>query len=142
MEDTQGQVIVALMEQMIANGPDGLAGTFTALFNLAMKMERDAHLGAGLYERCRPRRHSVPEDRRGYANGDKPKTLDTQAGTVTVQIPKSQGHDEPFFPHSLERGRRSPCAVLLAIAEMYVQGVSTRDMANNRPPLHQYGGPG
>jgi transposase-like protein len=121
MEDTQGKVIAALMEQMIATGPDGLAGTFTALFNLAMKMERDAHLGAGLYERS--------EERRGYANGYKPKTLDTQAGTVTVQVPKSRGHDEPFFPRSLERGRRSSRAVLLAIAEMYVQGVSTRDAA-------------
>lgn len=121
MEDTQGKVIAALMEQMIANGPDGLAGTFTALFNLAMKMEREAHLGVGLYERS--------EDRRGYANGYKPKTLDTQAGTVTVQVPKSRGHDEPFFPRSLERGRRSSRAVLLAIAEMVVQGVSTRDAA-------------
>ncbi|MQX38631.1 IS256 family transposase, partial [Roseospira navarrensis] len=49
--------------------------------------------------------------------------------TVTVAVPKSRGCDEPFFPQSLERGRRSSRAIMLAIAEMYVQGVSTRDAA-------------
>ena len=68
-------------------------------------------------------------DRRGYANGYKSKTLDTTAGTVTVDVPKAAGIDEPFYPQSLERGRRSSRAVMLAIAEMYVQGVSTRDAA-------------
>jgi putative transposase len=48
---------------------------------------------------------------------------------VTVDVPKAAGIDEPFYPQSLERGRRSSRAVMLAIAEMYVQGVSTRDVA-------------
>src|SRR5512147_1496256 len=50
-------------------------------------------------------------------------------GLVTVDVPKAAGTDEPFYPQSLERGRRSSRAVMLAIAEMYVQGVSTRDAA-------------
>ncbi|WP_404381459.1 IS256 family transposase [Caenispirillum salinarum] len=98
-----------------------MAEAFTALFNLAMRMERDQHLGASPYERT--------DGRRGYANGYKPKKVDTPAGTVTVAVPKSRGCDEPFFPQSLERGRRSSRAIMLAIAEMYVQGVSTRDAA-------------
>ncbi|MBB4268315.1 IS256 family transposase, partial [Roseospira visakhapatnamensis] len=121
MQDTQGKVIAALMEQLIQTGPEGMAEAFTALFNLAMRMERDQHLGAGRYERSNARQ--------GYANGYKPKKVDTPAGTVTVQVPKSRGCDEPFFPQSLERGRRSSRAIMLAIAEMYVQGVSTRDAA-------------
>lgn len=121
MQDTQGKVIAALMEQLIQTGPEGMAEAFTALFNLAMRMERDQHLGAGPYERT--------ETRQGHANGYKPKTVDTPAGTVTVQVPKSRGCEEPFFPQSLERGRRSSRAIMLAIAEMYVQGVSTRDAA-------------
>ena len=48
---------------------------------------------------------------------------------MTVDVPKAAGIDEPFYPQSLERGRRSSRAVMLAIAEMYVQGVSTRDVA-------------
>ncbi|MBB4268288.1 transposase [Roseospira visakhapatnamensis] len=121
MQDTQGKVIAALMEQLIQTGPEGMAEAFTALFNLAMRMERDQHLGAGRYERSNARQ--------GYANGYKPKKVDTPAGTVTVAVPKSRGCDEPFFPRSLERGRRSSRAIMLAIAEMYVQGVSTRDAA-------------
>jgi putative transposase len=98
-----------------------MAQAFTALFNLAMRTERDQHLGAGLHERS--------DGRRGYANGYKPKTVDTPAGALTLRVPKSRGCEEPFFPQSLERGRRSSRAVMLAIAQMYVQGVSTRDAA-------------
>jgi len=121
MQDTQGKVIAAVMEQLIQAGPEGMAEAFTTLFNLAMRMEREQHLDAGAYERT--------EARRGYANGYKPKKVDTPAGTLTVQVPKSRGCDEPFFPRSLERGRRSSRAIMLAIAEMYIQGVSTRDAA-------------
>ncbi len=45
-----------------------------------------------------------------------------------MQVPKSAGHEgEPFYPQSLERGRRSVRAVMLAVAEMYIKGVSTRE---------------
>ena len=121
MSQKQDTIVTALMEQLIAEGPDGMAQVFTALFNLALRLERERFLGAGLYERN--------AERRGYANGYKSKTLDTTAGTVTVDVPKAAGADEPFYPQSLERGRRSSRAVMLAIAEMYVQGVSTRDAA-------------
>ena len=88
-------------------------------------MEREQFLGAGHYER-------VPE-RRGYANGAKPKLIDTPAGTLSLDVPKTAGTDEPFYPpkrwpQALERGRRSCRAVMLAVAEMYVCGVSTRDV--------------
>lgn len=43
-------------------------------------------------------------------------------------MPKTAGTDEPFYPQALERGRRSCRAVMLAVAEMYVCGVSTRDV--------------
>lgn len=121
MQDHQDRIVAALMEQLIETGPESMAHVFTALFNLAMRLEREQHLGAGLHERN--------EGRRGYANGYKPKTVDTPAGTLTLRVPKSRGCEEPFFPQSLERGRRSSRAVMLAIAQMYVQGVSTRDAA-------------
>ena len=120
MQDRNDRIVADLMEQLIETGPDGMAGVFTALFNLAMRVEREQHLGARAYER-------TPE-RGGYANGFKPKRLDTAAGTLTLQVPKSRGGETPFYPQSLERGRRSNRAVMLAIAEMYIQGVSTRDV--------------
>lgn len=45
-----------------------------------------------------------------------------------MQVLKTAGHEgEPFYPHSLERGRRSVRALMLAVAEMYIKGVSTRE---------------
>lgn len=70
-------------------------------------MEREQHLGAQSYER-------TPE-RSGYANGYKPKQLDTAAGTLTVQVPKSRGGETPFFPQLMGwmpppgRYRNVPC---------------------------------
>jgi putative transposase len=107
------------MEQLIESGSEEMASVFAGLFNLAMRIERERFLGAGHYER-------TPE-RRGYANGTRPKKIDTPAGTVTLQVPKTADHDEPFYPQALERGRRSCRAVMLAVAEMYVKGVSNRD---------------
>ena len=111
--------IHAIMDYLIANGAAGMARVFGQLFELAMQIEREQHLKATHYER-------TPE-RLGYANGYKPKRIDTPAGTITVQVPKTASHgDDPFYPQSLERGQRSSRAVMLAVAEMYIKGVSTR----------------
>jgi len=74
MQDRNDRIITDLMEQLIASGPDGMASAFTTLLNLAMRLEREQHLGARAYER-------TPE-RGGYANGYKPKRLDTAARDV------------------------------------------------------------
>ena len=111
MSEHQDRIVAALMERLIAHGPEQLGQAFAELFNLAMRLERERFLGAGLYERT--------ADRRGYVNGYKAKKLDTPAGTVTVEVPKTRGHDgAPFYPQALERGRRSRRAVMLAVAEM------------------------
>ena len=120
MPEPQDRIVSALMEQLISQGPDCMAGVFSQLFNLALRLEREQFLGASLYERT--------AGRRGYANGYKAKTLDTPAGTITLEVPKTKDHDgDPFYSKSLERGRRSCRAVMLAVAEMYVKGVSIRD---------------
>ena len=112
--------IAAVMEQLVAEGPQAMAQVMTTLMNAAMRLERDQFLGAGHYERS--------SGRRGYANGTKLKKIDTQAGTLTLDVPKTAGAPKPFFPQSLERGRRSCRAVMLCAAEMYVKGVSTRSV--------------
>ncbi len=79
----------AILEQLIEHGADDMANIFARAFELAMRIERERFLGAGHYERT--------AGRRGYANGTKPKRIDTPAGTVTVQVLKSAGHEnEPF----------------------------------------------
>jgi len=121
MDRRKDTAVEAVLEQLIETGPGDIAGVFARAFELAMQIERERFLGAGHYER-------TPE-RRGYANGTESKRVDTPAGTVNVQVPKTAGHDgAPFYPQSLERGRRSVRAVMLAVAEMYIKGVSTREV--------------
>jgi putative transposase len=107
----------AVIKMLIENGFEGFADVLRILLNEAMRIERDNALGAALYERT--------DNRKGYANGYKPKTVDTRLGRLTVDIPQVRG-DVDFYPSSLERGCRSERALKLAIAEMYVKGISTR----------------
>ena len=101
-------------------GFEGMAQAIALLMNEAMKIERSAFLGAELHERS--------EDRRGHANGYKPKRVKTRAGDVDLRVPQVRDVEDgaAFYPQSLERGQRSERALRLAVAEMYVQGVSTR----------------
>ena len=121
MDRRQDTTVEALLEHLIEHGPDDIATVFARAFEMAMRIERERFLRASPYERT--------AGRQGYANGYKPKRIDTPAGTVTVQVPKTSDHDgDPFYPQSLDRGRRSVRAVMLAVAEMYVKGVSTREV--------------
>ena len=108
-----------LMELLAEHGFDGLAEAVTILWNEVMKLERAEALRAEPYQRT--------EHRRGYANGFKSKTVRTRVGAITVDVPQTRGVE--FYPSTLERGERSERALKLAVAEMYVQGVSTRKVA-------------
>jgi putative transposase len=106
--------------QLLADqGFEGMAGAVQILINEAMKIERNEHLGAEPYQR-------TPE-RRSYANGFKDKTLNSRLGKLQLKVPQTR--DSEFYPSALERGERSERALKLAVAEMYVQGVSTRKVA-------------
>ncbi len=106
-----------VMELLIDNGFESFADVLRLLLNEVMKIERDHALGAALYERS--------EQRKGYANGYKPRTVDTRMGRLRVEVPQVRGGVD-FYPSALERGCRSERALKLAIAEMYVKGISTR----------------
>ncbi len=107
------------LEQLTAEGLESLPEMIRLLVNQAMQIERDKHLNARPYERS--------EERNGHANGYKPKTVKTRVGEVTFDIP--QVREGGFYPEALEKGLRSERALLMALAEMYVQGVSTRKVA-------------
>jgi transposase-like protein len=108
-----------ITELLAGHGFDGLASAVTVLLNEVMKLERSHALGAGPYQRA--------EGRTGYANGFKPKTIHTRIGPLAVQVPQARGVE--FYPSALEKGVRSERALKLAVAEMDVQGVSTRKVA-------------
>jgi len=117
--DTNCTLPTEYLELLAENGLEGLPEMVRVMVNQAMQFERENYLNARAYERS--------EDRTGYANGYKPKTVNTRVGKVTFAIP--QVREGNFYPHSLEKGLRSERALMLALAEMYVQGVSTRKVA-------------
>ena len=105
-----------LLEQIATKGFDILPELIRIVVNAAMQGERQQYLRAAPYQ------HS-PE-RNGHANGFKPKTVKTRLGDINFDIP--QVREGGFYPQALEKGLRSERALNLAMAEMYVQGVSTR----------------
>jgi len=105
-----------LLEQVSQQGFDILPELIRIVVNAAMQAERQQYLKAAPYQR-------TPE-RETYANGYKPKTVQTRVGNITFSVPQVREGD--FYPEALEKGLRSERALTLALAEMYVQGVSTR----------------
>lgn len=110
--------ILQLLTDQGATG--GLAEGIRLLVNEAMRQERSQALQAQPYQRT--------QTRQGHANGFKPKTLNTRLGPLQFRVPQVRGGLD-FYPSALEKGVRSEQALMLALAEMYVQGVSTRKVS-------------
>lgn len=103
-------------KEFAEKGLDAIPEMLRVLINQVMQAERSNYLQAGEYERT--------EERKGHANGYKPKTVRTRMGEITFAIP--QVREGGFYPSALEKGLRSERALVATLAEMYVQGVSTR----------------
>lgn len=104
------------VELIAEKGFAGMAEAMQILFNQAMLAERAHYLQLAPYERS--------ETREDYANGFKSKQLKTRIGELSLQVPQVRSSE--FYPSFLEKGIRSERALKLALAEMYVKGVSTR----------------
>jgi transposase-like protein len=81
-----------------------------------LEEEMTAFLGAEPYQRA--------EGRQGYRNGHKPRQLVTRVGRLELLVP--QDREGRFQTELFQRYQRNEKALVLALAEMYVQGVSTR----------------
>lgn len=103
-------------DELAEKGFEAIPEMMRVLINNAMQVERSKYMQAGEYERT--------EDRKGHANGYKPKTVRTRMGEITFAVP--QVREGGFYPSALEKGLRSERALVITLAEMYVQGVSTR----------------
>jgi transposase-like protein len=117
--EIQSTEVNAAVQLLAENGFEGMANAMQILLNEAMKIERSEYLRAAPYQRT--------EERQSYANGFKEKTVNTRLGKLELRVPQTR--DSQFYPSALERGERSERALKLAVAEMYVQGVSTRKVA-------------
>lgn len=81
-----------------------------------LEAEMTEHLGASPYERAK--------NRTGHRNGHKPRTLRTRVGTLNLLVP--QDREGTFSTRLFSRYQRNEKALVLALMEMYVEGVSTR----------------
>lgn len=105
-------------EQMLAllQDDEPLKEMLQGMIQAALEAEMDEALGAGKSERS--------GQRRGYRSGYYRRKLTTRLGTLELRVP--QDRDGLFTTEVFARYQRSEKALLLALAEMYVQGVSTR----------------
>lgn len=118
---TDPELLNTVLQLLTEQGASaGLAEGIRLLVNEAMRQQRSQALQAQPYERTKTRR--------GHSNGFKPKTLETRLGPIQFQVPQVRGGLE-FYPSALEKGVRSELALKLALAEMYIQGVSTRKVS-------------
>lgn len=117
----EGNAIEEVMEIIIEQGFGGMDQAMTILINEAMKVERSGVLQANAYERT--------PNRLGHSNGYKQKNVKSRLGNLRLQVPQVRGGVE-FYPSALEKGERSERALKLAMAEMYIKGVTTRKVSS------------
>lgn len=103
----------------LLSGQDGLAKLVEAVLNQILEAQVTESLGADRHERS--------EERQGYRNGYRLRTLFTRVGPVTLQVPQTR--DGSFSTDIFRRYQRSEQAFVVALMEMVVQGVSTRKVS-------------
>jgi putative transposase len=112
----QSRALSSWMQAVLASDSDLFAEVLRRGIEALMEAERDTYVSASPFERG--------EHRQAQRNGYKPRTLTTRIGRLELQVPKTR--DGGFYPSILERYQRSEAALITALAECYVQGVSTR----------------
>jgi len=115
-DQNNDNLLMTVIEALSSVEGDKLRVLLETVLNAVMKVERDQALQASPYERS--------TERLGYANGYKGKSLNSRLGQLKLSVPQTRGVD--FYPNCLEKGLRSERALKLAVAEMYLKGVSTR----------------
>jgi len=104
-----------------AFGERGMEVLTEALFNQLLQAEMTEHLGAALGEQTKKRR--------GYRNGSYNRKLTSRVGTLCAGIPAMEvprDREGTFKTELFKRYQRNEKALVLALIEMVVQGVSTR----------------
>ena len=116
MTRSEGKPTIAAVKEMMAQHPDRMLEIVRSVLQEMLEAEMDETLGAGKGERT--------DARLGYRSGYYTRTLITRVGKLELRVP--QDRDGRFSTELFERYQRSEQALVATLAEMYVQGVSTR----------------
>jgi putative transposase len=116
MTKSEGRPALAAVKDLLAANSDGLRAIVHAVMQEMLEAEMTDALGAEKGERT--------PTRLGYRAGYYTRTLVTRVGKLELRVP--QDRDGRFSTELFERYQRSEQALVATLAEMYVQGVSTR----------------
>jgi putative transposase len=104
------------LKAMLSDDGDFLRSAVKAAIHAALEAEMTEALAAERSERV--------DGRLGYRSGSYPRSLITRVGSIDLRVPRDRFG--LFSTELFERYQRSERALVSALAEMYVQGVSTR----------------
>jgi hypothetical protein len=104
------------VQGILLDDPDFLHEIVERVLQELLEAEMTQHIGAAPHERTNVRK--------GHRNGYKPRTLRTRVGTLNLLVP--QDREGTFSTRLFSRYQRNEKALVLALMEMYVEGVSTR----------------
>ncbi len=110
------RVDVHMAQEAVLDDPGFLREIVERVVQQLLEAEMTEHIGAAPYERV--------EGRTGHRNGHKPRMLRTRVGTLNLLVP--QDREGTFSTRLFSRYQRNEKALVLALMEMYVEGVSTR----------------
>ena len=116
MTRNENKPSLAAVKELMGANHDILREIVQGLLQEMLEGEMTEALGAGKSERS--------DARVGYRSGHYNRTLITRVGKLELRVP--QDRDGRFSTELFERYQRSEQALVAALAEMYVQGVSTR----------------
>ena len=105
-----------MAQHILLDDPSFLKEIVERVLQELLEAEMTEHVGAAPYERSRKRT--------GQRNGYKPRTLRTRVGTLNLLVP--QDREGTFSTRLFSRYQRNEKALVLALMEMYVEGISTR----------------
>jgi putative transposase len=113
------RVDAQLAQGILLDDPSFLKEIVERVIQELLEAQMTEHIGAAPYERT--------ENRTGQRNGYKPRTLRTRVGTLNLLVP--QDREGTFSTRLFSRYQRNEKALCLALMQMYVEGVSTRKVA-------------
>ena len=116
MTQDHRKVSAQIAQGILLDDPDFLREVVERVLQEMLEAEMTEHIGAAPYERN--------ATRRGHRNGHKPRTLRTRVGTLNLLVP--QDREGTFSTRLFSRYQRNEKALVLALMEMYLEGVSTR----------------
>lgn len=116
MTKDQGKPAVAVIKEVLSQDHDMLREMVREAMQALLEAEMDEMIGAAKSERT--------PARLGYRSGYYSRTLVTRVGKLELRVPQDRGGN--FSTELFERYQRSEQALVSTLAEMYVQGVSTR----------------